>query len=77
MTWFTTQVEKLGQVGVIRPLVLGVTVWLTYQSFTWGVDFADHSTRAGSDVAMILGAVMVPVSALQTFIFKLYLSSIP
>lgn len=56
---------------VRRVMTLGtfvMTVWV----IQWAMVFAMSSPRSGADVAMILGAIMVPLNALQGFMFAAY-----
>lgn len=54
-----------------RIMTLGtfaMTMWVIW----WAMEFASTSPRPGSDVAMIIGAIMVPVNALQGYLFGAY-----
>jgi len=56
---------------VRRVMTLGtfvMTVWV----IQWAMGYASTSPRDGSEVAMILGAIMVPLNALQGFMFARY-----
>jgi len=41
----------------------------------WAMAFGETSPRVGSDVAMIIGAIGVPLSAVTGFAFQNYLTS--
>lgn len=59
------------RVVVRRILTLGtfaMTVWV----IQWAMIFAYFTTRTGAEVAMIIGAVMVPLTALQGYLFSAY-----
>ena len=58
--------------AIVRRIVLFVTLWMTYRSFTWAAEFAETTTRTGLDVAAIIGAVTAPVSALLASVAKFY-----
>ena len=60
---------------IIRRSVLGVTVWMSYISFTWAANFADTTAKAGAEVGLIIAAVTGPVAALQGFVLKVYSES--
>jgi TRAP-type C4-dicarboxylate transport system permease small subunit len=60
---------------IIRRVVLGITIWMTYISYTWSASFASSCDKPGLDIAAIIAAVLTPITALQAFIFKLYLDS--
>lgn len=68
--------EPFSRVGVVRPFVLGVTLWLTYDAYQWAAHFAEVSTRTGLEVPAIITAVVAPISWLQGWIFKLYNDSV-
>ncbi len=54
-----------------RVMTLGtfaITIWAIW----WAMEFAMSSTRAGADVAMIIGAILVPVNSLQGYMFGSY-----
>lgn len=56
-----------------RIMTLGtfvMTMWVIW----WAMGFASSSPRTGGDVAMIIGAIMVPVNALQGYLFGAYAS---
>ncbi len=56
---------------VRRIMTLGtfaMTLWVIW----WAMDFAMNSTRSGQDVALIIGAILVPVNSLQGYIFGAY-----
>lgn len=51
---------------------LYVTIWMTYLAFDWAGRFAFATDKPGVEVAAIITAVTVPVTALQGFIFSVY-----
>lgn len=63
--------------GVVRRVVLFATLLLTYESYRWAAEFADHTDKAGVEVAAIIAAVTAPVTLLQTAVFKAYIESRP
>lgn len=62
-------------VGARRTIVLGITLWMTWRSFLWAAEFATLSKFDGSGTALVIGAVLVPIAALQTFVFRIYSES--
>ena len=64
---------------IVRRIVLFVTLWMTWRSFTWAAVFAEQYLAAkiggGLDVAAIIGAVTGPIAVLQGFVFKAYLEN--
>lgn len=69
MSAFWDWVDK--RAVVRRVMTLG-TFAMTMWTIWWAMWFAMESTRSGADVAMIIGAVMVPVNSLQGYIFGAY-----
>lgn len=60
----------------VRAGTLYATLWMTWTAFDWAGHFAYAVIgRPGLEVAAIIGAVTVPITALQTFTFKWYLNS--
>ena len=58
--------------AIIRRIVLFVTLWMSWASFTWAAAFAQATKLAGLEAAAIIAAVLTPISALQGFVFKVY-----
>jgi hypothetical protein len=56
---------------VRRAMTIGTFV-MTMYVISWAMDFAATSSRVGSDVAMIIGAIMAPLSALMGYLFGAY-----
>ena len=62
--------------GIVRRLVLFVTLWMTWRSFAWAGEFAFAAKLTGGiEIAAIIAAVTAPIAALQAAIFKQYLDS--
>ena len=61
----------------VRSFVLYITVWMTWEAFTWAAEFATTTAKVGADVALIIAAVTAPISVLQGFVFKVYSESRP
>ncbi len=57
---------------IVRRIVLGTTLVLTCDSFWWAKQYASKSAFAGSDLALVVGAVLAPVVALQGWAFRVY-----
>lgn len=54
-----------------RVMTLGtffMTIWVIW----WAMEFASSSPRTGSDVALIIGAIMVPLNTLMGYLFAAY-----
>jgi hypothetical protein len=61
--------------SIVRRIVLFVTLWMTWRSFTWAADYANHLSLTpgiGLEAAAIIAAVTAPIAALQASVFKIY-----
>lgn len=54
--------------GVLRQCVVGVSLWMTWESFMWAADYAVGREPSTAGAAMI-AAVLVPVVGLQKVVF--------
>lgn len=70
--WLET---RLDDGGWIRRTYLILATAMTWKYVLWAMGFATTSPRVGSDVAMIIAAIGVPIAAVQTFAFNAYLES--
>lgn len=61
--------------GVVRRIVLFVTLWMTWRAFQWAAEFASTTTRSGMDIGAIIAAVTAPITYLQASAFKVYSDS--
>ncbi len=59
---------------VRRVMTLG-TFYLVIENLHWSYVFAVTSPRSGAEVAMILGAIGAPLSAMMGFMFNSYKDS--
>lgn len=75
LTWLTRWWDFIDQRGIVRRIVLGVAIWMTWAVTVWAMAFVEHSQRPGIDLAAIIGAVSAPVAAFAGFVFKAYLDS--
>ena len=73
--WFKWIETRLDDGGWVRRFYLVLATAMTWKYVLWAMDFATASPRPGSDVAMIIGAIGVPIAAVQTFAFNAYLKS--
>lgn len=65
-------------IGVRRTMVLGITLWMTWRSFLWATQYASGLPPSeGANVALVVAAVLAPISVLQAYVFKAYLESKP
>lgn len=77
-TWFTRIWDWIDGRGVIRRIVLGVTIWATIDTTIWAARFADRAlelNRITTQTVAMVGAVTALVAALGGYVFKLYLDS--
>ena len=61
--------------GLVRRSVLGVTLWMTWKAYVWASLYAIESARTGTDVALIIAAVLAPITVLQGHAFQAYIGS--
>lgn len=62
----------------VRSAVIYASLWMTWTAILWATEFADKwlaSGKSGSDVALVVGAVMVPLAAVQKYAFTDYIGS--
>ena len=69
MNWLWDWIENRQLIRRIMTLgTFAMTMWV----IGWAMYFAMTSPRTGAEVAMIIGAIMVPVNALQGYLFGAY-----
>lgn len=64
--------------GVIRRATLGLTIWMLYESSTWGHAYALRALELGktdAGIAAIMAAITAPATLLAGYVFKAYLDS--
>lgn len=66
---FWLQLEK-GQ--VVRRLAFFGMMWMTYVTYMWAMGYIDGIETLSADHALLIGAILGPVSALQGAIIKFY-----
>jgi|WetSurMetagenome_2_1015567.scaffolds.fasta_scaffold57218_6 hypothetical protein len=67
--------DLIDQRAIIRRTVLFITIWMSYISYQWATHFVDACVKPGAEIALIIASVLGPITALQGFVFKLYLDS--
>jgi len=70
--WLETRMDDGGWV---RRAYLVIATGMTWNFVQWAMKFSEVSARPGGDVAMIIGAIGVPLSAVTGFAFSSYLKS--
>lgn len=64
--------QVLHRLQVARNLILGITIWLTVDSYQWAKHFAEASTRTGAEISLIIGAVLAAAAFLQGWVLREY-----
>lgn len=63
----------------VRTVVLGVTVWMTWDVTVWAFalshEWLDSGKGSGLELAAVIAAVTAPFTALQVWVFKLYMDA--
>jgi hypothetical protein len=67
--------KRLDEGGWVRRAYLVAATVMTWHFVLWAMKFAETSARSGGDVAMVIGAIGVPLSAVTGFAFNHYLAS--
>jgi len=62
----------LDTLKVTRRIGFYFTLAITYIALDWAIDFASVSTKSGTDISLIIAAIMTPVAGLQGFMAKFY-----
>src|SRR3974390_166564 len=63
------------RIRLTRRIVLGVAVFLTLNSYYWARHFAElHPNMDGTNLGLILGAVLGPVSLFTGYAYKTYVT---
>lgn len=68
----TSLLDFIDNRAVIRRIVLGVTVWFTYEITLAAWQYAAHSPYDGIGTAAVIAAVTAPFAALQAHAFSVY-----
>ena len=63
--------------GIVRRIVLGVAIWMTWRVSLWATAFAVTSDKPGLEVAAIIAAATAPVTLFAGAVFKAYVESRP
>ena len=60
--------------GVIRRVILGIAIWMTWKVSEWAMSFAINE-EISVNTAAVIAAVTSPVVAFGGYVFKAYLDS--
>ena len=63
------------QYSVVRRLVLGIAIWMTWAVSEWAMWFAVDNARNGVEIAAIIAAVTAPVTMFGGYVFRVYSES--
>lgn len=68
------------KLAIRRSIVLFVTLWMTWRSFTWAAQYATQVALSGSGsdavaAAAMIAAVTAPIVYLQKAVFAAYIDS--
>lgn len=61
--------------GIVRRVVLGIAVWMTWRATVWATAFAAASDKPGLEVAAIIAAATAPLTLFTASVFKAYVES--
>lgn len=64
--------------GVVRRIVLAISIWMLWQQGTWANEYALKALAVGKTdvgIAAIMAAISAPATLLVGYVFKLYLDS--
>ena len=65
----------IDQRGIVRRVVLGIAVWMTWRATVWATAFAAASDKPGLEVAAIIAAATAPLTLFTAAVFKAYVES--
>lgn len=60
--------------GVIRRVILGIAIWMTWQVSEWAMAFSTNE-EISINTAAVIAAVSSPIVAFGGYVFKAYLDS--
>ncbi len=61
--------------GIVRRIVLGIAMWMTWRVSVWGMAYANSSTLPGVEQAAVIAAVTAPITRFAGAVFKAYLDA--
>lgn len=57
---------------LIRRTAFLVLLYMTWDAFQWAMRYVESSTRDGTELGLVVAAVLAPVALLQKSIVELY-----
>ena len=70
--WVTKFWDFIDNRSMVRRFVLLLTVYMSWLSFIWAMEFAAVTPKTGVEVGLLIAAVTGPISVLQAFVLKVY-----
>jgi hypothetical protein len=70
--WFTRWWDFIDSRQIVRRIAFFVLLAMTWNSFTWAMEFVSTTTKSGAEVGLMVAAVTVPIGYLQKAIVELY-----
>ena len=82
VAWAETFAAVEDKLAIRRTAVLAITIWMTWRSYAWAIEFAREVLSRGSltneaalGAAALIAAVTAPIGLLQSAVFKSYIES--
>jgi len=79
MTWFKKFWDFVDNRGVVRRIVLGVTMWMTFWISYRMTEFAFAALAANKlsegNIILAITAISAPIAGLGGYVYKVYLDS--
>ncbi len=60
---------------VVRRAMVLIVLWQLVDAYVWAKAFAERPGMTGAELAAVIAAILVPVTALQGVLFRMYDSS--
>ena len=57
---------------IVRRVMVLTVLWMLVDCYLWAKGFAGRPGMTGAELALVIGAITVPVTALQGFLFRAY-----
>lgn len=67
--------DFVDQRRVIRRVQIGILMWMLVDSYLWARGFAERTMMSGAELALVVGAVCWPITALMGIVYRQYDSS--
>ena len=72
MSWLDTFWLHLEKGQVVRRIAFFGMLWMSYEAIMWSMEYVSTIGDVTTANAMIIGAVLTPITALQAAIIKFY-----